>query len=351
MSVVPFYKTAANLISRSGLAQVCAPYTGGMGIIFTLHRVLEEDPTGFRPNRHLQVTTGFLDDVLTHIRDRGFEIISLTQAVTRIKAGTSEKPFCVFTLDDGYRDNLEHALPVFRRHGAPMTIFTCTGVLDGTALLWWEVLEAVLAKVDVIECDLHDAPWTMDVGDSEAKCDAAKQIAAYLQALPNEARARACVLHLAERYDVDPVEICKSLGANWDELKRAVKDPLLHIGAHTVSHPTLSRLSPDAVRAEIETGRTRLESELGIHVEHFAYPYGYKAACGKREFAIVSGMGFKSAVTTRPGVLMPVHAESLSALPRVSLNGHYQSLAMVDSLISGVPFFVGNGFRRVADPG
>ena len=54
------------------------------------------------------------------------------------------------TLDDGYRNNLEHALPVFRRHAVPFTIYVCPGFSDRTSELWWEALERIIAGAESI---------------------------------------------------------------------------------------------------------------------------------------------------------------------------------------------------------
>ena len=351
LPVIQMYKAAAALISKSGLAQICAPFTGGMGTIFTLHRIKPSggptDGTGFQPNYHLAVTPEFLDRVLSRVKESGFEIISLTETVKRLKSGVSERPFCTFTFDDGYLDNIEYALPIFRKHDAPMTVFVCTDLIDGTAILWWEILEAVLVKHDSVEFEIDSEIRHFETVDIAGKAEAARVISNQFRTSPNETAARAQFLRFAEKYGVDPGAICRAIGADWSALKKAAKDPLFHVGGHTVSHPILSRLSPEDVRQEIEQGRSRLQSELDIFVEHFAYPYGDEAACGRREFDIVAEMGFKSAVTTRPGVLMPSHGQAPWALPRASLNGHYQNDAMVDSLASGVPFFVANGFRRI----
>jgi hypothetical protein len=52
-------------------------------------------------------------------------------------------------------------------------------------------------------------------------------------------------------------------------------------------------------------------------------------------------------VTTRPGHVFPAHAQHLHALPRISVNGLFQSEAALKSLLSGVPFFAVNRGRRV----
>jgi len=71
------------------------------------------------------------------------------------------------------------------------------------------------------------------------------------------------------------------------------------IGSHTVTHPWLSRLSPEAAREEIVASRKSLEDRFGIAVEHFCYPYG---DWNERVRDLVSGAGFRTACTTKTGV-------------------------------------------------
>jgi peptidoglycan/xylan/chitin deacetylase (PgdA/CDA1 family) len=41
------------------------------------------------------------------------------------------------TFDDGFRDVLQHALPVLREHGFPSTVFVVPGVIEGTSTFSW----------------------------------------------------------------------------------------------------------------------------------------------------------------------------------------------------------------------
>ena len=68
---------------------------------------------------------------------------------------------------------------------------------------------------------------------------------------------------------------------------------------------------------------------------------------GPREFRIATELGFKTAVTTRPGVIFRRHAEHLTALPRISLNGDFQRPRYAKVLISGAATGLWNGFRPV----
>jgi peptidoglycan/xylan/chitin deacetylase (PgdA/CDA1 family) len=78
-----------------------------------------------------------------------------------------------------------------------------------------------------------------------------------------------------------------------------------------------------------------------------SYPYGDRTSAGPREFKVAAELGFKTAVTTRPGVLFAEHSRRLMALPRISLNGDFQRMRYVRVLLSGSATAMWNGFRRV----
>ena len=91
----------------------------------------------------------------------------------------------------------------------------------------------------------------------------------------------------------------------------------------------------------------RIEASLALRPEHLSYPVGDATSAGPREFRIAAELGFKTAVTTRPGVLFPEHGAHLTALPRISLNGEFQQSRYLRVLLSGAATAMWNGFRRV----
>jgi peptidoglycan/xylan/chitin deacetylase (PgdA/CDA1 family) len=141
--------------------------------------------------------------------------------------------------------------------------------------------------------------------------------------------------------------LCEDLCMTWDEIASLAGDPLVTIGAHTVNHPMLGKVSEEAVRSELKMSRSAIEARLGLRPQHFAYPVGDPTSAGPREFRIAADLGFKTAVTTRPGVLFPEHAQHLTALPRISLNGEFQQMRYLSVLLSGAATAVWNRFRRV----
>ena len=133
----------------------------------------------------------------------------------------------------------------------------------------------------------------------------------------------------------------------WDELRDFAREPLLTIGAHTVHHYALAKLGEADARAEIADSVEIIEKKLGERPRHFSFPYGDAGSAGPREFALARELGLTTAVTTRKGVIFAEHHRHTMALPRVSLNGDYQSPRYVDVFLSGAPFVLWNGFRRL----
>jgi peptidoglycan/xylan/chitin deacetylase (PgdA/CDA1 family) len=93
--------------------------------------------------------------------------------------------------------------------------------------------------------------------------------------------------------------------------------------------------------------RSVIEASPGRRPDHLSYPVGDPTSAGPREFRIAAELGFKTAVTTRPGMIFPEHRDHLTALPHISLNGEHRPLRYVRVLLSGAATAVWNGFRRV----
>ena len=83
-----------------------------------------------------------------------------------------------------------------------------------------------------------------------------------------------------------------------------------------------------------------IDARLDQPVRHFAYPVGDASVAGRREFEMATAAGYDSAVTTRPGMIFTAHAQAPMALPRLSVNGCWQRLDVLDVLLSGAAFAV-----------
>lgn len=269
----------------------------------------------------------------------------MDDAVARIKSGSQGgKRFAAVTLDDGYSDNLHHAYPVFQKHRAPFTIYTTPGLVDGAAVLWWEVLELLVAKADFIK-----AP-----NGQEWRCVTMFQKRATFYAL-----MRYFTETLTELQQIPVLQqLCETHGLicgvpadrdvmSWKELRQIASDPLCTIGAHTIHHYNLKRLTAEMVSFEMRQSADMLEEKLGKRPVHFAYPYGSAKAAGEREAILAAQEGFASAVTTRHGTIHAEHRAHMHILPRISINGRFQELVYAKTMMSGATTPIANAGRRV----
>ncbi len=84
----------------------------------------------------------------------------------------------------------------------------------------------------------------------------------------------------------------------WNQVKEISASPLIEIGAHTMNHTSLNRLSVQAAAEEINQSKLVLELSLGRQITTFAYPYGHFTG---QTVELVKSVGFTSALTTIEG--------------------------------------------------
>ncbi|MBL9136079.1 MAG: polysaccharide deacetylase family protein [Verrucomicrobiales bacterium] len=298
-------------LTRLGVMRILRPWCGGAGVIFVLHRVCRNEDTPLAP---MFATTGTLENMLAALRGAGWDIVSLDELRQRLTGGPKpgQRPFAVFTFDDGYLDNLTLALPVFRKFQAPLTVYVCTGFLDRTVDPWWASIDRLIHENDAISVTIPG------FGEQRFSCHTwAEKAATYTELwsvlLGADERATATIADLYRRYATDAASEMARIAMTWEQAAELAKDPLVTVGAHTCSHPSLPRLSIDQARHEMREGRDQLEARLGVPVRHFAYPFGH---LGQREIALAEEIGFETATTTLSGNVFQENVADLRCLAR-----------------------------------
>jgi peptidoglycan/xylan/chitin deacetylase (PgdA/CDA1 family) len=348
MNKADLFRRSLDAMFYTGASRALAPWLRGIGAVLTLHRVRPGGglQNGFAPNRGLEITPEFLDAMIRHIRAKGYDIVSFDAAVATIRSGLRpERPFVVLTIDDAYRDIFVHAWPLLRRHACPFTLFVAPAIADGTGELWWIGLEAVIAGSPSLMVALPGETLHLATASDAQKQAAWERLYPRFRRL-DEAAQRRLIRSLCVEQGIDLGAICRASAMGWGEIRTIAKDPLCTIGAHTVHHYALAKLSDAEAMQEVVQSVARLEQELGQRPKFFAYPYGDRLSAGMRDFDIVAAAGLEAAVTARKGLIFPAHRNHLTALPRVSISGHYQQLRYLEVLLSGTALAMWNGLRR-----
>ncbi|GAB4468892.1 MAG: polysaccharide deacetylase family protein [Burkholderiaceae bacterium] len=230
-----------------------------------------------------------------------FNVLPLAEAAARLRRGDLPARALSITFDDGYADNEEVAAPILRRLGLHATFFVATGFLDGRNMWNDRVIEAMRASA-AQRLDLG----FLGLGTVSLEAVAARRTAIdrILTRIKHEKPERR--LALVERIE----EACgarlqTALMMRAEQVARLAAGGM-DVGAHTISHPILTRLSPAQAREEIVGSKAVLESIVGRRVSLFAYPNGVPMQdYGAEHVQMVRGAGFDAAVSTAWGVARP----------------------------------------------
>jgi peptidoglycan/xylan/chitin deacetylase (PgdA/CDA1 family) len=262
--------------------------------ILIFHRVLPE-PDPLFPT---EATVETFDAQLSLLKAL-FNVLPLAEAARRLQAGTLPARAACITFDDGYADNVTHALPMLQKHGLHATFFIATSYLNGGRMFNDGVIESI-RQCEADTLDLADLGLGVHaLGAPAARAAAIGKLLPQVKYLPLDAR-EGVVAEIAKRAGID--RLPTDLMMTTAQLK-ALHAAGMEIGGHTHRHPILARLDRDQARDEIAAGKAWLENTLGEPIRLFAYPNGKPGADYLPEQAsIVRELGFEAAVSTRRGV-------------------------------------------------
>ncbi|WP_421862694.1 polysaccharide deacetylase family protein [Motiliproteus sp.] len=228
---------------------------------------------------------------------RRFTPLGLAEAVQRLRQGTLPPGAVCVTFDDGYRDNLEVALPVLQQTGVPATVFVSTAFCQGENM--WN--DRVIDLVDQMPFE------TTDFGLVDCGSLALETI---------EQKRQACGTLLGKLKYQQPEQRLQKIEALYRHFGLAEAAPKMmsdnqvielaeagiEIGAHTVDHPILKVLSPEQQFQQMADSKAYLEQLIGRPVTGFAYPNG-KPGVDYDQVTIdqLSRIGFDYAVSTAWG--------------------------------------------------
>lgn len=335
-------RLAAGALNQTGGAPFSEFY-GGLGHILMFHRVQAEISGNRIWANAYEVTADFLEEVILYFKRHGYFFASLDEIAECLN---EHRRFVSFTFDDGFKDNLEVAYPVLRRHGVPMTVFVTTGFPDHTAVLWRNALERLLLERDRVAVSLGGRAHDLDLATSEKKQTAFGLVADHIEN-SSDGTIEDRIGSVCAQFGIDPIASVRELALSWDGLLELSRLPNVSIGAHTVSHPVLSRLDHSESRFEIAESKRLLEQRLGRDVLHFAYPYGGRSEITERDAIIAQGAGFKTAVTTCSSNVHRAHLDLLFHLPRIGV-GMSMTSHTFDLIRHGVIPLIRCRGRRVA---
>ena len=245
---------------RSGAIQLLQRLNRNRVRILTYHRF---------PREHGENFDRQCDFLATH-----YNVVSLLEAARRLGNKEPVHNLAVITIDDGYADVYEVAFPILRKHQLPATLFVTTGFINRSCWMPGDRVREFFAharRESLETADDHGEVHLFRTKDPQAS----DRLRALLKRVSNSTRARILSEMDGGQPQAEPVLIPAAYRpCTWNQLREMAAGGIT-MGAHTVTHPILSRLgTKEETDQEILDSKACLERELGDEVSLFAYPNG-----------------------------------------------------------------------------
>ena len=257
----------------------------------------------------------------------------------------SDRPRVVITFDDGYREVLDHALPVLAEYGCPSVLYCCSEVVAGERAFWWDRLESSLraappGPVDLSARDGSELRLELDGDAGRAATLARLREHCTLQPDPRTAGE-----HLLEQLpaadlpddlylDVEGLARAESLGAE--------------IGSHSRRHSRLGALPASELDEELRESRAALDAWTSRSVRSVAYPHGDPSSVNEVVFHAARTAGYETGFTIRPALARP--GDDPFSIPRITMYATDTARRCAAKGLGALPGVYDRVYRRTERP-
>jgi peptidoglycan/xylan/chitin deacetylase (PgdA/CDA1 family) len=315
----------------TGLNRIARHVTAGGIRILGYHGLCTGDEADFQPLLFMRAST--FRQRVRQIRDHGYRVITLSEAIERLKSRRVEPDLVVITIDDGWHGIYRYAVPVLQEFGYPATVYLTTYYVEHQLPVLNVLFRYMCWRTGATRLKLDEdvaAEDELDLTSRSARWATAATISALAdQLVPAERMDFAA--RIASQLEIDFAEIMDR--KTFHLMSRPELESLRAAGVDLQLHTHRHRFPPDsqdACRLEIERNRELLAPYAGAPLEHFCYPSGEYES---HQLEWLRSAGITSATTTRTGISRP--GDALLELPRL-LDSEVWSPEEFSGQLSGV---------------
>ena len=225
--------------------------------------------------------------------------VSLDTAISLMKNNKLPPGSIAVTFDDGYKDNIEKALPILKKYQVPATFYIATAFLND-GIMWNDIIIESIKNTENKEIDLS----FLGLGclPLENKGQKIQTIEKCIKKIKYNVIKKRIDLAMQINKQCNVV-LPKNLMMSDNDIFQLAKEPDMKIGAHTHNHPILACETDEFVYSDIKYGKDYLERLLNCKLSSFAYPNGKKETdYQERNIETLKKVGFNYAVTTNWGL-------------------------------------------------
>lgn len=262
--------------------------------VLTYHRVADVNvQTPFHP-RLISATPAVFALQMAYLA-KNYNVVSMHDVVKAAQKNAELPARAVLiTFDDGYYDFGEIAWPILKRNGLTATVFIPTAYPDHPQLFfWWDRLYHSVTSSS--NSELSCVPGgPLPLKTFSDRLTSLKFIQNYIKTLSNDVAMR-LVNEICLELRVPDQGKKSTMG--WEELRQLAKEGLT-LGAHTRTHPILTRLPLEKIQEEVRGSIEDLKREIGYVLPVFCYPNGN---CNRQIMQILRNEGILLAFSGKDG--------------------------------------------------
>ena len=229
---------------------------------------------------------------------RKFNLLSLRELYGHFDSGTPiPANSVVLTIDDGYEDFYNYAVPLLKKYEVPATVFVTTEFISGNTWLWPDQIAFLIKHTSQDELCLDMGGGCIRIGlrTQDEKMKAWGRIADFALEMP-DAECRSFINGLSGHFSVKfserpPVEYSPM---SWQQVNEA-HHAGIEIGSHTCTHARLTRVDDTKLFTELKDSKMDIEHYIQDECRAFCYPFGRKADISDTVQAAVEQAGYQYA--------------------------------------------------------
>lgn len=282
--------------------------------VFMLHR-LTCDEIGIVGHHE----PAFLQASLEYLRKHKFNFVTIDEVANAIITDRALPPKSVaFTLDDGYAEQVDISADIFSAFDCPATYYVSTGFVSGDLWLWNDKTEYLVEMCDERQlnelCQLYSNLKLAGKNKAEVSN---LIIQDSTQKSLSEIESKICSVAMHIGLELPNKVPDKFAPTSWKKL-REIEGKGMMVGAHSYSHPILSREDDESSDWEIKQSTLDVNRQLKKPSKVFCYPIGRVQDFSNREVASIRKLGYIAGTSSVSGSIDTRSKANLYQLPRFS---------------------------------
>lgn len=245
-----------------------------------------------------------------------YTVVLFEDLVEDNKALSQKNKYATIMFDDGYKDNIEYALPILEKYNVKASFYVVTDCIDKNIPTWTHILEhsfqftdknKIELAYDFIPIELQQSSFP----NKDERLEFASKLKPFLKTIPHQKR-ETVLKSIEEQFDdVETPELMM----NWDDV-RELKKLGHYIGSHSVTHSMLGTMENEAeIEVELQKSGNRIKEELGYFPDTISYPIG---SFDERVKKLSQKVGYSIGLAVKQNVFNP-KSEDLFEVSRIEL--------------------------------